>query len=528
MATPLSAAQAAEVKRKASQGIPLTDQSNAAAMSLYNASKPMSATQATGATTQAKPATTSAVTPMSATQAIPTTPILNAATNTTGVAPATGYGGATYGTSGAVNAGISANAARLASDPTFKQSEIDRTKSVIAALQAEGKDTSAQTKYLYQNLGYTDPQVQTPSVGQTDNGGYYPSMTPQQIQTEAQYQTDKQRADLLNSVTTQLNALKNNAAYSKQLTNDSRVLEDQQLNRTLNPFSGKTSYDKALVGRQRSIDDATMQANLNNQLDAVQQDLYNFDKLAPEKQQATINELTRIERQYGLDVGALTGSFGGQRTLAGQQFDWGKTVDEANLTGNFKGQQTLAAQNQKFNQDLATKNYDLNNTQVMAALTGRLPDGTKTTAQQQQDLANLWTVAEQTGTIPETLATMYGIPKGTQTQAAKQFAINASMNQQQMNNQNSQFWANYNQNDSQFQQSLANKNQPEIPTAESTSKYTDSMVQRDPDTGAITNVDALRAVINNYGLDDYNKYLLYQRYGMWPKDVAPPVKPSGN
>jgi hypothetical protein len=68
------------------------------------------------------------------------------------------------------------------------------------------------------------------------------------------------------------------------------------------------------------------------------------------------------------------------------------------------------------------KTFNLNNTQVMAELTGRLPDGTPTTADQQRQIENLWTVAANTGTIPDKLADLYGIPRGTQTQAAYQFA----------------------------------------------------------------------------------------------------------
>jgi hypothetical protein len=85
---------------------------------------------------------------------------------------------------------------------------------------------------------------------------------------------------------------------------------------------------------------------------------------------------------------------------------------------NFEYQQNR----QQFDQDV-----------TMAELTGRLPDGTPTNAYQQQQLANLWTVAEQTGVIPNELADMYGIPRGTQTQAAKQFALNYALDEQRTN-----------------------------------------------------------------------------------------------
>src|SRR5690606_33786921 len=60
---------------------------------------------------------------------------------------------------------------------------------------------------------------------------------------------------------------------------------------------------------------------LTNELNAIQQDLYNFDKLAPDRQRMLINEMTRIERQYGLEVGQLMGEFNGEKTLAGKTAD---------------------------------------------------------------------------------------------------------------------------------------------------------------------------------------------------------------
>jgi hypothetical protein len=82
-------------------------------------------------------------------------------------------------------------------------------------------------------------------------------------------------------------------------------------------------------------------------------------------------------------------------------------------------------------------------TVTMAELTGFMPDGTPTNAKQQQDLQNLWTVAANTGTIPDKLADFYGIKRGTKTQAAYQFAKGLAIdwyNSQtsRMNAQNSQ------------------------------------------------------------------------------------------
>jgi len=103
--------------------------------------------------------------------------------------------------------------------------------------------------------------------------------------------------------------------------------------------------------------------------------------------------------------------FGADRTLSDAQSNLSKA-----------GIPTLAAQGQYFNQDVA-----------MAQLTGFLPDGTPTNEYQQQQLANLWTLADQTGVIPNELADMYKIPRGTPTQAAKQYAMDYALQSRQVN-----------------------------------------------------------------------------------------------
>ena len=69
----------------------------------------------------------------------------------------------------------------------------------------------------------------------------------------------------------------------------------------------------------------------------------------------------------------------------------------------------------------------------MAQLTGFLPDGTPTSAQQQQDLSNLWMVAQQTGTIPNQLADLYGLQRGSRTQDAIAQAAQIGISQQNAN-----------------------------------------------------------------------------------------------
>lgn len=65
-----------------------------------------------------------------------------------------------------------------------------------------------------------------------------------------------------------------------------------------------------------------------------------------------------------------------------------------------------------------------------AQLTGFMPDGTPTSDQQQRELQNLWMVADQTGTIPNELANLYGLQPGTPTRAAKEFAAQIAVSRQ--------------------------------------------------------------------------------------------------
>jgi hypothetical protein len=110
-----------------------------------------------------------------------------------------------------------------------------------------------------------------------------------------------------------------------------------------------------------------------------------------------------------------------QQMLHQKNLELAKSIGGVDTTGNGDysfgpGQRTLAGQAS-----------DMNQTQSMANLTGYLPNGQKTNAKQQQDLQNQWLLSEQSGVISNKLADMYGIPRGTQTQAAKQFAMSNTL-----------------------------------------------------------------------------------------------------
>lgn len=79
--------------------------------------------------------------------------------------PATGVGGIDYGdATPEQRRQMQEQRQREQNDEAYRQSEIERTKAVIAERQAQGLDTSAQEKYLTVNLGYTEPQPAVPST----------------------------------------------------------------------------------------------------------------------------------------------------------------------------------------------------------------------------------------------------------------------------------------------------------------------------------------------------------------------------
>lgn len=214
----------------------------------------------------------------------------------------------------------------------------------------------------------------------------------------------------------------------------------------------------------------------------------------------------------------------GVRTLAGQNQD-------------------LAAQNQTFNQNLSTRQQDFNEGITMADLTGSI-NGKATTSEQQRQLTNLWTVADQTGTIPDALADMYGIARGTQTQSAKQFAAQLAVSKQNANSSSNS--ASNSIANSQFNQLMdiwqatgtapagleafgvksgtsytagAAAKAAEAVTAESyATSYLDKAAQYED--GELLNADAIEKSILESGLTAADMKKLYLRYGI-------PL-PSGN
>lgn len=182
----------------------------------------------------------------------------------------------------------------------------------------------------------------------------------------------------------------------------------------------------------------------------------------------------------------------------------------AKNVANFKGIQTMQG-----------RNNELNEVQLMAQLTGKMPDGTPTTAQQQVQLSNLWKVADATGAIPAELAKFYGLPENTPTLQAKQIAASIT----NMSNDNTRAddasalarerfdWdKDPNNPNNIYKESQADKASA-APTAETYSKYIDSVAVYDKEK-KLTNPDAVESAILSSGLPEYEMFKLYKAKGL--------------
>lgn len=172
--------------------------------------------------------------------------------------------------------------------------------------------------------GYTAPQDEVTSVRSSS-----------ELEKQSGDSLAIERAALKNAIDTQMQSLKNNAAYTNQLTNDSRVLQDSTRTQTANPFGnlGRTSFNEGLIGRQRSIDDSARNSELTNQMNSLTTEIANFDKLSPERQRTIYNELLQLERQFAINQSAVTGDYAGERTLAGSAQDYAQNPNNPSNVG---------------------------------------------------------------------------------------------------------------------------------------------------------------------------------------------------
>jgi hypothetical protein len=192
-----------------------------------------------------------------------------------------------------------------------------------------------------------------------------------------------------------------NTDYSRLMQNiqQDRTLENLQLGRLLNPFSGRSDYAMGMVTQERARTDRELQEDLQNRIAAIQGGYLDFvnnmpalerEYLREQEQRAFQNAL-----QYAQLFGYLPGTYSGSLTGALPGFTaGGGSAATAPLT--------LEAQRQMFNQGMTLADYARAAEAQQAALTGRYMP-----AQAQpllNELLNLKQAAETPGTTSEQLA----------------------------------------------------------------------------------------------------------------------------
>ena len=281
----------------------------------------------------------------------PTTSTVKNAATSSGPAPSLGYGGATYGTNAATNQAIKANEQKLATDPAFRQSEIERTLQVIANRKAAGLDTSAQEKYLTVNLGYNPttsttkgassiPQPAPQQPTSVPNPGVFVPPTPtQQIpiqepkipvmdkaaiekyaqeQIEARlaamrqaYEQAKQRAEtdasqqsqrLADQLAQAIKELETAASQAsqgittsferaRQNIGENRAVEDVTNARRLSPFSGRSDYALGMIEQERARTDREMLEDYNTRIGNINQQMANMRAALTQQNTTRLSEI---------------------------------------------------------------------------------------------------------------------------------------------------------------------------------------------------------------------------------------------
>lgn len=166
---------------------------------------------------------------------------------------------------------------------------------------------------------------------------------------------------------------------------------------------------------------------MQKQYDAVTQAKQDYANAKTPEERIAAHQRAETARGVLSQMNANAGLVGSNVTLDQAKANQGKYGVQTQDAIQNEWNRTHTENRDKVGDTQWQKTFDLNDKQTIAALTGHMPDGTLTTQEQQRQLDNLWTAAGQTGTIPDKLADMYGIPRGTKTQSAYQFAKGLSV-----------------------------------------------------------------------------------------------------
>jgi len=324
--------------------------------------------------------------------------------------PVSGFGGFTYGTDPAKSKALESNINLWKTDANAKQKEIERTLSVRDQLRAEGKDYSAQDKHLYGTLGYKDPSKDTTIQPEQPDYKWLEDQVMNELEAQSKaimqelerFKQDNQFAVSQNEnwLSEQMKRLEENRIKA------GAEIKDFQ-NRRGGFYSGGTDYQLATnndssteakenVTREIGARNADIWSKYNQLAQQASEKITMLTSQAPSK----IREL--IEAQKAKDAAAQLEA--NKFALDQNKFAWNQYTDTQDLA-------------------LRDRAQTLDETEVIARLTGFTPDGQPTTDQQKFILDTAWKTIAEIGYVPANLASVVGVPAGTKTQDAIRTAI---------------------------------------------------------------------------------------------------------
>lgn len=294
------------------------------------------------------------------------------------------------------------------------------------------------------DIQYNPNDIFTPG----SNGGYDPAAEEKAFLQQQLDALNAQNQSNLSSTNYQID--QNKQALQQQLDalNKQNVVQTdatQQFNNRLGGlYSGGQQYQQgeqaaAYANQQGQAQQQTSAKNqqlldqYGTQAASIASQIQTLQTASPDIIRERLQSWINNERDYGLNYANTFGNLNGQNTQSQNQQNFQQGIDVANLTGQYNGQTTLAGQQAA----LANKQANWNAYQDTVNQTGNLGKGpaenwsnlitnantgVQTLAGSQTTLGNLWTAANATGTIGKDLAHLIGVPEGTKTEQALEFA----------------------------------------------------------------------------------------------------------
>lgn len=346
------------------------------------------------------------------------------------------------------------------------------------------------------------------------------ALTLEQLKAQAQAESAAKMASLQSAYEATEKNIRGRYDYERANTKDNRSLEDASFYRNNAPaaWDGSQGYRGAQIDRNRSIADTYTGMALQDSLASAYAPVSDYANQQQDLINARTNELTQQERQYGLNVADRTGLLNGQQTMQG-------AANAASTAGQLISNQgqLLSNQGQQIANQIAKINLDNYPAQVklqLQQLQQQINSGaiSNATAQYQfQELTNPNSVTNQVAALDLQMkqidASNYSESqklqleqlKKTVAQIGKVEPVSAYEQQmQQLDLQKAQL---------QIQQLTAEASPSQMTAEDYATNYIDKSVQRDK-KGVITNLPQVQAQILQSGLPDAEIAKLYVRYGI--------------